>query len=167
MSEQAAGNFISVSERLKQFKPASGRRTVKHYPTGIKKLDQMLGGGLYAGLTFLGARPGMGKSTFALQIASEIAAAGSPVLFYSLEMPSVRMEAKILNRAIHMRYPNSSLTADWFLREENKYRENRKTGRLVEKVGKEISGSFDKMYIKERKKLSVSGRDIVQDVEMS
>ena len=34
-----------------------------------------------AGLTFLGARPGMGKSTFALQIASEIAAAGSPVLF--------------------------------------------------------------------------------------
>jgi len=45
-----------------------------------------------AGLTFLGARPGMGKSTFALQIASEIAAAGSPVLFYSLEMPSVRME---------------------------------------------------------------------------
>ena len=57
MSEQASGNFISVSERLKRFKPASGRRTVKHYPTGIKKLDQMLGGGLYAGLTFLGARP--------------------------------------------------------------------------------------------------------------
>ena len=46
MSEQASGNFISVSERLKRFKPASGRRTVKHYPTGIKKLDQMLGGGL-------------------------------------------------------------------------------------------------------------------------
>ena len=165
MSEQAAGNFISVSERLKQFKPASGRRTVKHYPTGIKKLDQMLGGGLYAGLTFLGARPGMGKSTFALQIASEIAAAGSPVLFYSLEMPSVRMEAKILNRAIHMRYPNSSLTADWFLREENNTGKQ-KDWKLVEKVGKEISGSFDKMYIKERKKLSVSGRDIVQDVEM-
>ena len=119
MSEQVSENFISVSERLKRFKPNSGRRTVKHYPTGIKKLNQMLGGGLYAGLTFLGARPGMGKSTFALQIASEIAAAGSPVLFYSLEMPSVRMEAKILNRAIHMRYPNSSLTADWFLREEN------------------------------------------------
>ena len=154
MSEQAAGNFISVSERLKQFKPASGRRTVKHYPTGIKKLDQMLGGGLYAGLTFLGARPGMGKSTFALQIASEIAAAGSPVLFYSLEMPSVRMEAKILNRAIHMRYPNSSLTADWFLREENNTGKQ-KDWKLVEKVGKEISGSFDKMYIKERKKLSV------------
>lgn len=165
MSEQASGNFISVSERLKRFKPASGRRTVKHYPTGIKKLDQMLGGGLYAGLTFLGARPGMGKSTFALQIASEIAAAGSPVLFYSLEMPSVRMEAKILNRAIHMRYPNSSLTADWFLREENNTGKQ-KDWKLIEKVGKEISGSFDKMYIKERKKLSVSGRDVVQDVEM-
>ena len=165
MSEQVSENFISVSERLKRFKPNSGRRTVKHYPTGIKKLDQMLGGGLYAGLTFLGARPGMGKSTFALQIASEIAAAGSPVLFYSLEMPSVRMEAKILNRAIHMRYPNSSLTADWFLREENNTGKQ-KEWKLVEKVGEEISGSFDRMYIKERKKLSVSGRDIVQDVEM-
>ena len=46
-------------------------KTVEHYPTGIQKLDQMLGGGLYAGLIFLGARPGMGKSTLALQIASE------------------------------------------------------------------------------------------------
>ena len=54
MSEQVSENFISVSERLKRFKPNSGRRTVKHYPTGIKKLNQMLGGGLYAGLTFLG-----------------------------------------------------------------------------------------------------------------
>ncbi len=165
MSEQTSGKFVSVSERLKRFKPASGRRTVKHYPTGIRKMDQMLGGGLYAGLTFLGARPGMGKSTFALQIASEIAAAGSPVLFYSLEMPSVRMEAKILNRAIHMRYPNSSLTADWFLREENNTGKQ-KGWKLVEKVETEISGSYDKMYIKEREKLSFSGRDIVQDVEM-
>ena len=64
-----------------------------------------------------------------------------------------------------MRYPNSSLTADWFLREENNTGKQ-KDWKLVEKVGKEISGNFDKMYIKERKKLSVSGRDIVQDVEM-
>ena len=80
MSEQAAGNFISVSERLKRFKPASGRRTVKHYPTGIKKLDQMLGGGLYAGLTFLGARPGMGKSTYLSFLATKLMDEGTPVL---------------------------------------------------------------------------------------
>lgn len=100
MSEQVSENFISVSERLKRFKPNSGRRTVKHYPTGIKKLDQMLGGGLYAGLTFLGARPGMGKSTFALQIASEIAAAGSPVLFYSLEMIPLRKPEESSTRQV-------------------------------------------------------------------
>lgn len=34
------------------------------------------------------------------------------------------------------------------------------------KGGRRDRGSFDRMYIKERKKLSVSGRDIVQDVEM-
>lgn len=100
MSEQVSENFISVSERLKRFKPNSGRRTVKHYPTGIKKLDQMLGGRLYAGLTFLGARPGMGKSTFALQIASEIAAAGSPVLFYSLEMILLRKPEESSTRQV-------------------------------------------------------------------
>lgn len=39
------------------------------------------------------------------------------------------------------------LTADWFLREENNTGKQ-KDWKLVEKVGKEISGSFDKMYIK-------------------
>ena len=90
-TESQTSQYISVSERLKHFKPGT-IRTVRHYPTGIRKLDSVLGGGLYAGLTFLGARPGMGKSTFALQIASQIAEADYPVLFYSLEMPSIRME---------------------------------------------------------------------------
>lgn len=165
MSEQTSGRYISVSERLTQFKSGSVK-TVKHYPTGIQKLDKTLGGGLYAGLTFLGARPGMGKSTFALQIASEIAAGGFPVLFYSLEMPAIRMEAKILNRAIHMRYPDNSITADWFLREENMQPKNKGNWLLAEKVEREISDDYKNLYIREREKISFSGQDIIQDTEL-
>lgn len=156
--------YISVSERLKNFKPGT-IRTVKHYPTGIRKLDTVLGGGLYAGLTFLGARPGMGKSTFALQIASQIASANYPVLFYSLEMPSIRMESKILNRAIHLKYPDSDITSDWLLREEALSSKNRKKWDIVEQIETDISEQYNCLYIKERNKVAFSARDIIQDTE--
>lgn len=163
-TESQTSQYISVSERLKHFKPGT-IRTVRHYPTGIRKLDSVLGGGLYAGLTFLGARPGMGKSTFALQIASQIAEADYPVLFYSLEMPSIRMESKILNRAIHLKYPDSDITSDWLLREEALSSKNRKKWDIVEQTETDISEQYNCLYIKERNKVAFSARDIIQDTE--
>ena len=118
IAENKPVSYISVAEKLKLFRPGK-IQTVEHYPTGIRQLDERLGGGLYSGLIFLGARPGMGKSTLALQIASEVAAGGTPVLFYSLEMPAIRIESKILNRVIHMQEPAAKITSDWLLREEN------------------------------------------------
>ena len=57
------------------------------FPTGISSLDKMLGGGLRRGsLTLIAARPGMGKTSLALQLAGNIAAVGKSVCFYSLEM---------------------------------------------------------------------------------
>ena len=164
MAQQAEGKYISVSEKLKHFKQGKVR-TVRHYPTGIRKLDQALGGGLYAGLTFLGARPGIGKSTFALQIASEIASAGHPVIFYSLEMPSIRMESKVLNRAVHIKYPDAEISADWLLRETPDTPENRAKWKLVEQAGTELGDKYRKLYIREREKITFSAQDIVQDVE--
>lgn len=56
-------------------------------PTGFRNLDNILGGGLIkSGLHILAARPGTGKTTLALQIAENVAAAGKRVLFVSLEM---------------------------------------------------------------------------------
>lgn len=67
-------------------------------PTGFKRLDDLLGGGmLNSGLYVLAARPGMGKTTFALSIADSIAATG-PVLFVSLEMDVNQLAAKRLGR---------------------------------------------------------------------
>lgn len=65
--------------------------------TGYNSLDNALGGGLVdGGLYILGARPGCGKSTLGLSIAEKVAAAGTPVLFISLEMPVVQLTARRL-----------------------------------------------------------------------
>ncbi len=56
-------------------------------PTGFGPLDALLGSGmLRSGLYILAARPGMGKTTAALQFADSIAANVGPVLFVSLEI---------------------------------------------------------------------------------
>lgn len=56
-------------------------------PTGLHSLDKMLGGGLRRGsLTLIASRPGMGKTSLALQIAGNITAAGKSVYFCSLEI---------------------------------------------------------------------------------
>lgn len=68
-------------------------------PTGFAPLDTILGGGmLRSGLYILAARPGMGKTTVALQFADSIAANVGPVLFVSLEMSLEQIEGKRIAR---------------------------------------------------------------------
>lgn len=68
-------------------------------PTGFQPLDAILGNGmLRSGLYVLAARPGMGKTTFALQIADNIAKAVGAVLFVSLEMSLEQLQAKRIAR---------------------------------------------------------------------
>ena len=68
--------------------------------TGFKRLDSVLGGGISPGLIVLGASPGLGKSTFALQLAENIAADGTEVLCFSLEMTAESIAAKFISRRV-------------------------------------------------------------------
>lgn len=83
-------------ERLKEeiFDPAQMQPT----PTGFKGIDNAIDGGLFPGLYVIGAESGIGKSSFALQIADTIAAAGRDVLYFSLEMPAAELMAKSISR---------------------------------------------------------------------
>lgn len=55
--------------------------------SGFRLLDHTLRGGLRRGeLILLGARPGMGKTAFALQLAHNAARAKAPVIIFSAEM---------------------------------------------------------------------------------
>jgi replicative DNA helicase len=67
-------------------------------PTGFPLLDKYLEGGLHPGLVILGAISSLGKTTFTLNIADTLAAAGYDVLFYSLEMSRFELISKIISR---------------------------------------------------------------------
>jgi replicative DNA helicase len=71
------------------------KRTVA---TGFEHLDKMLDGGLHAGLYVMAAASGAGKTTFALQIADNIAKSKQNVLFFSGEMSMPEIAAKSLSR---------------------------------------------------------------------
>lgn len=70
----------------------------KAYLTGFKDLDDILGGGLYAGLYCVGAISSLGKTTFVLQTACSLAKQGFDVLFFSLEMAKEELMAKCISR---------------------------------------------------------------------
>lgn len=53
--------------------------------TGLKKLDQLTQGFRKSSLIIIGARPAMGKTTFAVNLAENIALAGKKCAFFSLE----------------------------------------------------------------------------------
>ena len=87
-------------------------------PTGYRDLDMILGGGLIAsGMHVLAARPGMGKTTFALNIADRVAKKVGPVLFVSLEMDKEQITAKRIARESGI--PGNRLLKDANLSEED------------------------------------------------
>ena len=67
-------------------------------PTGFSPLDNVLDGGLYAGLYVVGAISSLGKTTFCLNVADNIAQAGHDVLIFSLEMARNELIAKSISR---------------------------------------------------------------------
>lgn len=88
--------------KIKALWPAFEKRIFEEplvpIPTGFDNLDRIIGGGLFPNLYFLGALSGNGKTTFALQIADNIAKAGNDVLIFSLEMPTESYIARSLSR---------------------------------------------------------------------
>lgn len=80
-------------ERMLTGRNAAGRV----WKTGFTGLDPLIGGGMRAGSLVLLAGPqGLGKSTFALQVARNNAATGRPVLYFSYEHDAEDLTQKLL-----------------------------------------------------------------------
>ena len=80
-----------ITEKLKQESDYS-------LYTGFFDLDKLTGGLHKKEFTVIGARPGVGKTTFALQIASKIAEKNVEVAMFSLEMSDTQIITKIVSR---------------------------------------------------------------------
>lgn len=90
--EAAAYSLPDFIKKIEESKRAA------FIPTGFAPLDSLLDGGLYAGLYVVGAISSLGKTTFCLQIADQIAQSGQDVLIFSLEMARNELIAKSVSR---------------------------------------------------------------------
>ena len=71
--------------------------TITGVPTGYTDLDERLSGLQPSALVIVGARPSMGKTSFALGVAAHAAIEKNlPVLFFSLEMSHLELTQRLL-----------------------------------------------------------------------
>lgn len=90
--KDALGEAWERLERLHQNKD-----TLRGIPTGYKELDEKLSGFQRSDLIILAARPSMGKTALALDIARQTATQhGTPVCIFSLEMSSQQLVDRML-----------------------------------------------------------------------
>ncbi len=101
-SRQKQGGFIKMDDALKTvidrvqeaFKSSS---SVTGTPTGFIDLDRQTAGWQAGDLIILAARPAMGKTAFALNLASNAAHLGKcTAAVFSLEMPTPQLAARML-----------------------------------------------------------------------
>jgi len=86
-----------LSKSLDRLEELYGRdESITGVPTGYQDLDEMLAGLQPSNLVVVGARPSMGKTAFALGMASHAATQGTPVLFFSLEMSHLEIAQRVL-----------------------------------------------------------------------
>jgi len=86
----------SVVERIDQLYAAGG--DITGLSTGFKELDRMTSGLQPADLVIVAGRPSMGKTSFAMNIAENIAiSGGKAVAIFSMEMPAEQLVLRILS----------------------------------------------------------------------
>ena len=75
---------------------------IRPIKTAFNELDTALNGGLKENLITIGAITSLGKTSFILQVADQIAQKGHNVLFYSLEMSRKELMAKSISRNMYI-----------------------------------------------------------------
>jgi replicative DNA helicase len=102
--KKRVGDLINIGELMDPAltlleKMKSSTSGITGLSTGFLDLDQQLTG-LHAGeLIILAARPGIGKTSLAMNIALNAARDGKAVAVFSLEMPSVQLVTRLLATA--------------------------------------------------------------------
>ncbi len=89
ISSEVYPNLVNItSENAEEF---------KGIPMGFSKIDEITSGLNRSDLILIGARPAMGKTSFALNIARNVALTGKKVVFFSLEMSNEQLASRVLS----------------------------------------------------------------------
>ena len=101
-NKRVSASFESISDLMMKLdktleEMAKQRSHLQGVPTGFKDLDNLLAGMRGGDLIILAARPGIGKTSLALNIAAYAARkGGATVAFFSLEMPAQQLVSRVL-----------------------------------------------------------------------
>jgi len=148
-----------ASEFLQDYYQSLGDGSIDYLGirTGLNELDKATLG--LDGLIVLGGIAGQGKTSLALQLAFDACEIGTPVLFYSLEMPKRAIFTKIFSRLSQIKYSDLMLKGRGYLdgtyKEEEKEKEpldfftKTETQRLKEAQGK-FEAIAERFYIRSR-----------------
>lgn len=102
-SGHAVRDFVTIREVLDQYLEESIalggplEQGLAPIPSGFTDLDRLLGGLQRGDLLVLASRPGLGKSTLAMNIARNAAEQGSVVAVFSLEMSREQLALRLLS----------------------------------------------------------------------
>jgi replicative DNA helicase len=97
--ELAVGSVTSMANFDKYL---ASRASRAHISTGIKQLDNLLGGGLEDRFYVVAAASSYGKTSFCLQMAESIAEAETDVLFFAMEMGRNELIGKGISRRSYL-----------------------------------------------------------------
>ena len=84
-------------ENIKQLQELEKNGNDKGIPTGFRDVDKILGGFQKTDLIILAARPGVGKTAWALNVAEHAASVGKKVMVFSLEMANTQLGERLLS----------------------------------------------------------------------
>ncbi|MBK9217085.1 MAG: replicative DNA helicase [Uliginosibacterium sp.] len=87
-----------VVERIQELYDRDSQAAVTGVPTGLVDLDAMTSGLQATDMIIVAGRPGMGKTSFALNVAEAVALeAGLPVAVFSMEMPATQLAMRFIS----------------------------------------------------------------------
>ena len=87
-----------VVDRIQELYDRDSPAGITGVPTGLADLDEKTSGLQRSDMIVLAARPGMGKTSLALNIAETVAVeAGLPVAVFSMEMPGTQLATRFLS----------------------------------------------------------------------
>ncbi len=91
-AKEATGQALETIKRLKE----EGRGLIG-ISSGFTELDDKIQGLKNGDFIIIAARPGMGKTTFALNIVERVLKSKQGVIFFSLEMPAVQLMFRLFS----------------------------------------------------------------------
>ena len=98
LQTNSGGGLQTIGQAMKAAWDGIANDKELRIDTGFPKLDGLLKGINAGQLVLIGARPGVGKSAFALDLAEYAARGGRKVLIYSLEMLSDELAERLMAR---------------------------------------------------------------------